>query len=93
MWPHLRSQELIQSAVAIFSKAKVRFTLIPLPAEEIGYFPEDYSADCEAVLDPVFQYVPPDQSLEDVDIVIITAHGADLSPVLGISVRKFRPTV
>jgi hypothetical protein len=92
MWPHLRSEELTQSAIAIFSKARIRITLIPSSTfKEIAYFPEDYSTDCQAALDPVFQYVPPDRSHEDVDIVILTAHGADLSQVLWDIRKKISP--
>jgi hypothetical protein len=57
----------------------------------IKYFAENYAADCEAGLDSTLQYVPPDQGLENVDIVIFTAHGSDLSPLLWDIRRKIGP--
>jgi hypothetical protein len=83
MWPNFRSQQVTESAVAVFSKATVRFALLPSPVfNTLEYFPADYTADCEEGLDSTFKYVPPDQGLENVDIVILTAHGADLSPLI-----------
>jgi hypothetical protein len=59
--------------------------------EFIKYFPEDYAADCQAGLDPTLQYVPPAHSLANVDIVILTAHGADLSPLIWDIRQKIPP--
>jgi hypothetical protein len=79
MWPDSRIQQLTQTAAAIFARAPVRFTLIPTS----GYhFCDDYAADLGGGLDPVFQYVLPNQSLADVDIVLLTSHGSDVSHVM-----------
>jgi hypothetical protein len=80
---------LTESAAAVFAKSKVRFTLVPSSSfNVIKYFAEDYAADCEKVLAPTLQYVPPDQGLDNLDVVIFTAHGSDLSPLLWDVRRK-----
>lgn len=85
MWPDSRIQQLTQSATAIFARASVRFTLIP----SSGYhFCDDYVADFSVGLDPVFQYIPPKENLTDVDIILLTAHGSDVSHVIWHIRRK-----
>lgn len=83
MWPQARAQQLTQLTAAAFSKPQMRFAVIPsFECDFISYFPEDFAADCQAVIDPSMQYVPKSQGLGGVDAIILTAHGADLSAAI-----------
>ena len=85
MWPEARIQQLTQSAAAMFARGAVRYTLIP---SSDYHFCDDYAADLRGVLDPVFQYIPPRENLTDVDIILLTAHGSDVSHVIWHIRRK-----
>ena len=92
MWPTIRRQELTETVAAIFSGDPPRFSFINAStAEDVEYFPKDYAADCDEGLGSSFIYVPPGEVLDDVKIVILTAHGADLSPSIWSLREKLAP--
>lgn len=80
MWTLSRAQKLNQQAFVAFSRKTIRFSFMPSPrCDFIRYFPDDYSGDFSSVLGDSFQYVAPSEGLTDLDLIIPTSHGSDMS--------------
>lgn len=93
MWPTTRARKLTQQCSDAFSKRITRFAVIPsFECDFIRYFPEDYLHDCRSFSDQSCQYVPISEGLANVDVVILTAHGSDLSAPIWDLRQKLSPT-
>jgi hypothetical protein len=92
MWTLSRAQKLSQQSFVAFSRKTIRFTIVPSHGTEfIRYFPDDYSVDCSVVLGDAYQYVAPSRDLTDLDLVILTAHGSDMSAGIWDLRRRLSP--
>lgn len=84
MWPDLRAKEIKAKLSALCQKELLRFAFVPSSETDfIQYFPKDsFAADFGILKTKGFEYVPPSRGVSNCDIVIVTAHGSDLSAAL-----------
>ena len=89
MWPQKRAQELQEKTLSLLSKRRIRVHFHPNPeVVSLNYFPRDLAKTLVPYGDHRFELVDlNDVQPSDVDIVIFTAHGTDLSVALW-DVRK-----
>jgi len=93
VWPSFRATQLKDLTSAVLSKPVIRFSIYPsYECNEIGYFPASYEIDCASVLEARFTHVPIENDYTDTDIVILTAHGSNLSSLIQELRRKLPPT-
>ena len=75
-----RARALNLQASALAAKDRLRFAFLPSPeTDPIGYFPADLAPEMLPLASQGFDFVPRDEGLAGLDVVIVTAHGSDLS--------------
>lgn len=80
MWPNRRAEELTLKTRNIFSKPCVRYTFIPSDETSlIKYFSARVINELGENPPEQFEYIPYINGLDDVDIIITSCHGSDLS--------------
>jgi hypothetical protein len=80
MWPTKRAEELNQMLKRTFAKPSIRYTFIPSDETSfIGYFSAGVLNELGGNPPEQFEYVPYDRGHDDIDIIIISCHGSDLS--------------
>jgi hypothetical protein len=80
MWPIKRGEELNQMLNRTFAKPSIRYTFIPSDETSfIGYFSAGVLNELGENPPEQFEYVPYDRGHDDIDIIIISCHGSDLS--------------
>ena len=80
MWPNKRAEELNQMLKRTFAKPCIRYSFIASDETSfIGYFSASVLNELGKNPPEQFEYVPYDHSHDDIDIIIISCHGSDLS--------------
>lgn len=79
MWPDDRAAFLSRRLAELGAAERVRFTFIPSTENSfIDYFPPELGVDLAGLAARGLDYVSPAGGLVDLDLVLVTAHGADL---------------
>jgi hypothetical protein len=79
----IRCRQLMQSIAAAFAKPVTRFAFIPsTECDWLHYFPDGDAQDIQVGLGPTLHQARYPQDLASADILILTGHGADLSPFI-----------
>ena len=80
MWPTKRAEELNQMLKRTFAKPCIRYSFIASDETSfIGYFSAGVLNELGGNPPEQFEYVPYDRGHDDIDIIIISCHGSDLS--------------
>jgi hypothetical protein len=80
MWPIKRAEELNRMLKRIFAKPCIRYSFIPSDETSlIGYFSASVLNELGEHPPEQFQYVPYGHGHDDIDIIIVSCHGSDLS--------------
>ena len=75
-----RAHALTQQISALAARDSMRFAFLPsAETDPIGYFPSDLAPEMRPLSSRHLDFVPRDEGLAGLDVVIVTAHGSDLS--------------
>jgi hypothetical protein len=78
-WPVARASAIAARARALVERGSATYTFIPsFETDPIRYFSSGWAAELAALSPAPFRFVAPLEGLSEVDVLIVTAHGADL---------------
>lgn len=83
LWPEERAAQLERRLSTLRQKPSLRFSFVP--SHETGhlrYFPQNLVADLSPLAARGFVYQPPLEGIGDCDVIIVTAHGLDISSLM-----------